>query len=88
MTSIVLSILSGLIGIAVTIVAHKLNPRQKIWNMLDQLSREKIKLERQRDEALEQNNSDMLTAAGNELLRVRNEEANLLQRLRQINSSK
>lgn len=81
----IISIASGLIGIIGTVLMYKMNPRQKIYDKLDSLSREKVKLERQRDEALQNNNSDLLTAAGNELIKLRNEEGRLLQRLREIN---
>ena len=83
--TLILTIISGLIGIVGTVLMYRLNPRQKIWDELDRLSRVKIELERRRDEALKIHDNDSLTIAGNELIKLQNDQTSLLQRLRDIN---
>lgn len=80
-SSILLTILGGLIGIAGTVIAHKLDPKQQLYSKLDALAKKKVDLERQRDEALKTHDNDALTVAGNELIKLHNDQAALLQRL-------
>lgn len=84
----ILSIIAAVLGIIGTILTYKLNPKQKLYDQLDQLAKKKVSLERWRDEALQKNDTDSLTAAGNALIKLQHDEASILQRLREISSRK
>lgn len=87
-TAAVIGILGALLGIAGTWLKYRLDPKQKIYAQLDSLAKQKVDLERQRDEALKKNDTTGLTAAGNALFQLRGPETNLLQRLREVNGRK
>lgn len=80
-TAIILSIVSGLISIAVTYFTMKLNPKQKLLDAFDKNLRLKIAMEKTRDEALAKNDVDQLTLSGNALIKLHNDQADILQRL-------
>lgn len=84
MIKLVFTIVGALLGIVGTWIKYRLDPRQRVYDGLDDIAKRKLKLERQRDEALLSNNTDALTVAGNALFKLRDEEAKLLQRLRTI----
>lgn len=88
MMTLVLTILAAVLGIAGTWLKFRLDPKQQVYVQLDLLAKQKIILERQRDEALAKNDIPGVTIAGNALFQLREQQNTLLQRLRDINSGK
>lgn len=86
MTTIILSIVSGLISIAATYIAMKFNPRQKLLDAFEKNWRLGIAMEKIRDEALAKNDIDGLTISGNALIKLHNEQTDILQRLADLNT--
>ena len=79
--SIILSIVAGLVGIAGTILAYRLNPKQKLYDQLDRLKKRVSIAEKERDIALSKNDSDRLSIAVNQLVELRKSQSDIFKRL-------
>ncbi len=69
----------GVIGIISTLLAWFLNPKRRIQAELDAISKKLEVLYVQRDEALQKNDSDSLTAITSQLVKLYARKAVLLQ---------
>ncbi len=74
-------VLVGIIGIISTWMAWKFNPKRLMYEELDRIFSTWEKLNVQRDEALEKNDTDTLTIVVSELNKLRERKTEILQRL-------
>lgn len=81
MSTLIISGIVGIIGIASTIIAWKLNPKQATNRELDQISRELVTLYQNRDKALAVNDSQGLTIVNHQIIALAERREILLKRL-------
>jgi peptide subunit release factor 1 (eRF1) len=78
-----IALLTGIVGLATTILAWYLNPRRQLYDEIDRTYRELEENYVKRDKALADNDSDALTAATAAIVRLCQIKNCLLQRLGQ-----
>lgn len=76
-TSLILAIL----GIISTVLAYKLNPKQKLYDELDGINSQLNKLKEVRDNAQAKDQTDVLTAATDDFIKLCARRNEILQRL-------
>lgn len=76
-----LPLLIGLVGIASTIIAWKLNPRRILQDKLDSINASITKWEEKQNEALSKNDNDALNIAAGTLRELRSSKAIISKRL-------
>jgi hypothetical protein len=82
MMATILTIIAGLIGVIGTVVAYHYGPQRrvdKINSELGDIVQKRITMERERDNALQKNNVELLTRIADEFIRLRQREEYLLQ---------
>ena len=80
------SVVTAALGIISTLIAYFLNPQRRKDKLRSQLIDVFIRLEklgRDRDEALQKNDSDTLTVVNATIIKLCQDKADLLQQLRQ-----
>lgn len=85
MLTLILTIVGALLGIGGTILTYRLNPRQKIWDEMDSISKQLVSWERIQTDAVGKNDNDSLNIAHDNIGRLRAREAVLSARLKAIN---
>lgn len=87
MITLILTLLGTLAGIAGTIITYKFNPKNKIFDELDGLSKQENGWERVLINATGNNDNNQLNIANSNLERVRARKSVLLARLKTISGS-
>jgi len=82
MTTAIVTAITALLGIIGTVVAYRYSPQRRVDKInveLADIAAERRKLEQERDKALHENNSDVLTRVAADFIRLRSHEDVLLQ---------
>lgn len=82
LTAALIAGIPTILGIIATIVAWNLNPKRKIYALLDNVYNDIDDLEKLRDQALAQNDIDRLTVVTSGLISLRNKKSELKERLK------
>lgn len=82
LTAALIAGIPTILGILATVVAWNLNPKRKIYALLDNVYNDIDDLEKLRDQALAQNDIDRLTVVTSGLIALRKKKSELKERLK------